>query len=325
MKVLVLSETDIKGLIDMKDSLDAVEAGIRALGLGRAVQPPKIYMDIPGRDGFIKPMTAYLYDKDVAATKIFTLFKRNPAEHRLPSVLATIQLNDPETGAPTAYMDGTWITTLRTGAATGVAGKYLAKKSASVAGIIGAGVQGWAGLLALSYNFRFEKVLVRDVVPAASRAFVERVRRELGAEAEEAPDNRSLAEQADIILTATVANEPLIQAGWVKPGATVIKIGSYQEVDLNLAAEVDKLVVDSWEYTSTRVPEIRDALARRIITQEKVYAELGDIVAGKKPGRERDDERILCVMIGMGVEDAGVAGEVYARAIARGVGTWVEL
>ncbi|MFQ5711151.1 MAG: ornithine cyclodeaminase family protein, partial [Candidatus Geothermarchaeales archaeon] len=257
MSILILSEKDVEACISMREVIELVEAGIKALGEGKAIQPGKIYMDIPKYDGFIKPMTAYIETMDVAATKIFSLYKANPPRYNLPSVFSIIELHNPKTGVPKAIMAGGYITAVRTAAASAVAAKYLAKSDSKRVGIIGAGVQGRSHLLALNELFEIEEVKVFDVSEAARKKYVEEMSKLSGAKVTPVGGPREAVEETDVAVVATTANEPLLMKGWVKPGCLIAKIGSFQELDPETLLSVDKLVVDSWEYIAMRVPEAK--------------------------------------------------------------------
>jgi ornithine cyclodeaminase/alanine dehydrogenase-like protein (mu-crystallin family) len=315
-KILYLSQEDVKKCLTVKDSVMAVEEGIRLLGEGKAIQPPKIYMEIGKYGGFMKPMIAFIDEPlSVSATKNFGFFPAN-REHGMSTVLATIILNDPKTGAPFGIMDGTWITALRTAATTAVAAKYLAKSDSKVVGIFGAGIQGRSHLMALNELFKLEKVTIADKSKEYRVRFAEEMSEKLNLDITPEDCNEQVVKGADIVITATTGNEPLVKTEWVEPGMFVAKVGSFQELDFGILKVVDKLVVDYWEYVSHRVPEITKTSTRR----ENVYAEIAEIVSGKKRGRENIREKILFLSIGMGVEDASVALLAYKRAKMLGIG-----
>jgi len=319
-KILYLSQADVKKCLSVKDTIEAVEGSIRILGQGKAIQPPKIYMEIEKYHGFIKPMIAFVDEPlNISATKNFTFFPEN-RKLGMPTILATIILNDPQTGVPLAIMDGTWVTVLRTAAATAIAAKYLAKRNSEVVGIFGAGVQGRSHLMALNEIFKLKSVRIADISREYRVQFAEEMSRKLGLDITPVDSNEQAVKGADIVVTVTTGNEPLVKKEWVESGMFVAKVGSYQEIDFGMPALVDKLVVDWWEYVSHRVPELIETNTRR----KDVYAELAEIVSGKKSGRESDTEKILFISIGMGVEDAGAALHTYKRAKELGIGQNLE-
>jgi len=315
-EILYLSEEDVKKCLTTKDAIEAVEEGIKALGQGKAIQPPKIYMEIDKYHGFIKPMIAFIDEPfNVSATKNFTFFPEN-RKHGRPTILATIILNNPETGEVLSIMDGTWITGVRTAATTAVAAKYLAKRNSEVVGIFGAGFQGETHLLALNEIFKFKSVRIADVSKEYRVKFAKDMGEKLGLDIMPVDNNEQAVRGADIVITVTTGNEAIVKKEWLEPGVFVAKVGSYQELDFGVLTAVDKFVVDWWEYVSHRVPEIVGTNTKR----EDVYAELAEIVAGRKKGRESNTEKILFISIGMGVEDAAVALRAYQRAKKTGIG-----
>jgi len=323
-EILYLSQKDVKKCLTVREAIEAVEEGIRLLGQGKAVQPPKIYMELDKYSdkysGFIKPMIAFVDEPmNVSATKNFTFFPEN-RKHGRPTVLATIILNDPQTGVPLAIMDGTWITGVRTAAATTIAAKYLAKQSSGVVTIFGAGLQGRTHLEALNEVFKIESVRVADVSEEYRTQFAGEMGEKLGLDIIPTDDREQAVRGADIVITITTGNEVLVKKEWVEPGMFIAKVGSYQEIDFGILGAVDKLVVDWWEYVSHRVPELTKTDTKR----EDVYAELAEVVSGRKKGRESNTEKILFLSIGMGVEDVAVALHVYQRAKEIGIGQYLE-
>jgi len=322
--ILYLSEEDVQKCLTVKDTVEAVEDGIRLLGQGKAVQPPKIYMELnkysSRYSGFVKPMIAFVDEPmHVSATKNFTFFPANRGKG-MPTVLATIILNEPETGVPLAIMGGTWITGARTAAATAIAAKYLAKQNSEVAAIFGAGLQGRTHLRALSEVVKLKSVKVADISEEYKTQFAEEMSAELGIDVIPVDSNEQAVRGSDIVITVTTGKDELVRKEWLEPGMFIAKVGSYQEIDFGVLEGVDKLVVDWWEYVSHRVPEIAETNTRR----EDVYAELAEVVSGTKKGRESELEKILFISIGMGVEDVAVALRAYQRAKELGIGQTLE-
>lgn len=321
---LYLSEKDVKDCIGMKETVEEVEKAIKILAKGQAIQPPKIYMTIPKHHGFIKPMTAYVEPMEVAVSKIFAFFPDNPLKHNMPTVHATIVVNDAKTGVPVALMDGTWITALRTAATSAVAAKYLAKKDSPVLGIIGTGVQGITHTEAFGNVRKIEEVRAFDIVPKIKDRFVKEMT-DKGFDVKPVSSYKEAVVGADIVATCTVGDEVMVKPEWFVSGMFIAKVGSYQEVDTKVVTDADKVVVDWWEYVSTRVKELNMLMDKRLFDRSKVYAEIHEVVGGLKPGREKTDEKILFISLGMGVEDAAAAMYVYKRAKERGLGTTIRL
>jgi ornithine cyclodeaminase/alanine dehydrogenase len=264
-------------------------------------------------------MPAYLGDADIAGIKWAGGFQEN-WKTGLPFISAIILLINPRNGVFVAIMDGAHITALRTGAASAVCAKYLARKESSVVGIIGAGVQGRTHLRALHHLFKLKDVRVMDVKEGAAEAYAREMKTETGLNISPNKSYREVVEGADIICTLTTADEPMVQKEWLKKGSLVISAGSYQELDPKVVLSADKIVVDSWAQTSHR-GELARLVEAGKLGEKNIHAEIGEILAGKKKGRERDDEDILAIPIGLGSLDIGCAFEVYQKALAKKVGT----
>jgi ornithine cyclodeaminase/alanine dehydrogenase-like protein (mu-crystallin family) len=319
-EILYLCETDVKSCLSARDAINVVKEGIRALGLGKAIQPEKIYLNIEKYYGFVKPMIAYVEPIDTIATKVFSHFPNNPKQSGLPTIDAIIILTEPKNGRHIAVIDGRWITALRTAAATAIAAEYLARKDSHVLGIVGAGVQGRSHLMTLNELFKLEEVKVSDFYEAARRRFVLEMGEMLNVPIKQAETPLEAVKDSDIIITATTANEPLIKKDWIKPGMFIAKVGSYQEIEPEIITRADKVVVDWWEYVISRCLELKMLVNAGLFKPQDVYAELPEIVAGRKTGRVKNDETNLFISIGMGVEDAAAAYYVFQQAVKLGKG-----
>ena len=318
--ILYLSQKDVKKCLGMKDAMEATEDGIRSLSQGKAIQPPKVYMEIPKYHGYVLTLTAFVDEPlNIADVKIVS-YNPESKKHGGSTILSKIVLIDPKTGLPLAIMDGTWITAVRTAATTAVAAKYLAKRNSEVVGILGVGIQARTHLMALKEIFKLKRVRVTSVSKEHRVQFAKEVGEGLGLDIVPVDNCEQAMKGADIVLTLTTANEALVKKEWVAPGMFIAKIGSYQELDFGVPAMVDKLVVDSWESVRDRVREIIETNTKR----EDIYAELGDIILGRKGGRESDIETVLFVATGMGVEDAAVALRAYQYAKGIGIGQVLE-
>ena len=231
-----------------------------------------------------------------------------------------ILLINPKNGAFIAVMDGAHITAVRTGAASAVCAKVLARKDASVLGIIGAGVQGRMHLRAFQQVFKLKEVRVFDIKEGATEKYREEMKAELGLNILPKKSYKEVVEGADIVCTVTIADEPLVRKEWLKKGTLVVSAGSYQELEPEVVLSADKIVVDNWAQTSHR-GELAKLVEAGKLGQKNIHAEIGDILAGKKKGRERDDENILAVPIGIGSLDIACAFEVYRKALEKKIGT----
>jgi ornithine cyclodeaminase/alanine dehydrogenase-like protein (mu-crystallin family) len=189
-----------------------------------------------------------------------------------------------------------------------------------VLGIIGAGVQGRTHLRALHHLFQLKDVRVIDIEEGSAEAYAREMKVETGLNISPKKSYREVAEGADIICTVTTADEPMVRKEWLKKGSLVISGGSYQELDPKVVLSADKIVVDSWAQTSHR-GELARLVEAGKLGEKNIHAEIGEILAGKKKGRERDDEDILAIPIGLGSLDIGCAFEVYRKAVEKKIGT----
>jgi alanine dehydrogenase len=318
---LLLSADAIASCLTMEDVIADVELAFRAHGLGKVAMPAKISLNMSafGLTGWINAMPAYVADAGMCGIKWAGGFVDNSPRHGLPYVMATMILNDPETGLPLAVMDGTVVTNLRTGAVAAVAAKFLARDAGpSTVAILGAGTQGRTSLLALSTLRALAEVRVLDVRPQAAEAFRNEMAPRVAAPIRICATGDEAVAGADVIVTATTANTPLFSAGAAMPGAFVASLGSYAELDPDLVTSA-KIVVDSLDQNLHR-GELVPLLESGRLRERDVYAELGDIVAGKRPGRASREERIVGCLIGMASEDIAVAATAYRRAAERGLG-----
>jgi ornithine cyclodeaminase len=329
VEFLYLSQEDViaAGGLDMDGTLATVEEAFRLWGIGDVVQPIKttIRWGPPGTEntrGRIIAMAAHVGGGvDTAGVKWIPSMPGNPREHGLPRACALIILSDPHTGLPLAVMDGTVISAMRTGAATGVAAKYLARKESAILGLVGAGVQNRTQLMALSRVLPgLSDVRVFDLRPERARAFCEEMQAQVRPALRVMGSARAAIEGADAFVTATVSGEAYVEADWVKVGAFHSEISSW-DTHVRTLTVYDKIVVDDWQSIrhGGKHVSIR-AMNAGVIPESRIHGELGDIVAGKKRGRETDTERILFNPIGMPINDVSEATRIYRAAKAKGIG-----
>ncbi|MBI4787072.1 MAG: ornithine cyclodeaminase family protein [Chloroflexi bacterium] len=319
-KLLYLSQSDVASLgITMREIIDALEIAFREMGHGRVEMPPK-----PGvhtqPDAFIHAMPAFIPALHSVGVKWVSGYPDN-FKRGLPYISGLLILNDDETGVPLSVMDCTWITAMRTGAATALAAKYLARPESETVGILGCGVQGRSNVDALRTLFRLKRVVAYDVMPAAARRFAEEIG-DWGLEIVEAREPRAAVEEMDMIVTAgPILHTPhaTIKAGWWKPGAfaSLVDFDSYW--DGPAMHEADKFCTDD-------IPQLEHYRSIGYFQQiPPIYASLGELVAGIKPGRQSPQERTIACNLGLALDDMAVAPIVYRRAQARGIGTWLPL
>jgi ornithine cyclodeaminase/alanine dehydrogenase len=300
----------------MVDVIGAVERAFREKGSGTVEMPPKPGVH-PGPDAFIHAMPAYLKEMGAAGLKWVSGFPRNP-ERGLPYIAGLFVLNDVETGFPLAVMDCTWMTGARTGAATAVAAKHLARPDASTAGILACGVQGRTNLEALSVVFPLQRVHAYDVDPAAAQRYAGEMTTRLGIDVVVVPTPELAVREMDLVVTSgpiLKSPSPTIQPGWLAPGAFASPVDFDSYWTPEALAEADLLATDDtaqMDYYRT---------VGYFTHTPRPYADLGEIVTGRKPGRTHDEQRTMSINLGLAIEDVATARILYERALATGVGT----
>ena len=330
MKTLLLTEKDVKQLLTMDEVMEAVESAFKAKGLGHVQMPAKVYIFYNKYKGDLRAMPSYLEELDISAVKIVNVHPENRAKYGLPTVMAIIILVDPKNGAPIAIMGGTWVTGIRTGAAGGIAAKYLAKKDCKVVGLVGAGAQARTQLMALiSLYKKIEEVRVWSLPDGTKEAFVAEMEPKYGDAVKilAVESVKDTVEGADIVVTITPSRKPLVSNDWVEPGMHFNCIGAdapgKQELDPAILRRA-KIVVDDWEQAS-HSSEINVPLTKGIITKQNVWGTICEIVAGLKLGRTSPDEITVFTSTGLAVQDAVTANLAYKKALAKGIGKTVEI
>jgi ornithine cyclodeaminase/alanine dehydrogenase-like protein (mu-crystallin family) len=292
-----LGMEDVRRYLRMDEVIEVVEDGLAAFSSGKVVQPVRSMVSVADHGGFLGVMPAYT---GALGVKLVTFFPHNQG---IPTHLATIMLFKPETGEPLVTMDGTLITEVRTAAASAVATKYLARQDVSVLAILGSGVQARSHLEAMRAVRDFDDVRVWS--PRHAPEFA----REFGVYA--APSAREAVHGADVIVVVTSSKEPVLYGEWLKPGAHVNAVGAnrpdWRELD-DVALERSRIYVDSIDAARVESGDV--------IAAGGAFAELGEVVAGAKPGRQSDDEITIFKSLGMAVEDVVTADLVYRKALA---------
>lgn len=327
MKVLLLSRAEIEDLLSMREVIAAVEEAFRAKGLGKVQMPSKSYVNFERHGGDFRVMPAYLEEMGAAGVKIVNVHPKNPKERGLPTVMATIILLDPATGAPLAIMDGTLITNLRTGAGGAVAAKYLARKDSKVVAMVGAGVQAKTQLLALSEVFKIEEIRVNDLSGKNAELYAEEMGKKLGIDIKVLKSTKEAVEAADIVVTTTPSTKPILMDDYVRSGMHINAIGAdapgKQELDPKILLRA-KVVVDDIEQ-AIHGGEVNVPLSKGDIARGNIYADLGEIVTKKKLGRTSRDEITVFDSTGLAIQDIATDWVVYQKAKKFGKGREVEL
>jgi len=314
-------------VLDMSDCMEVVEKAFAELASGTAVMPLRISILPP--DGQALYMPAYLKEMGALACKVVTSYKHNPIKYNLPTIMGKALLQDPKTGDVICIMDGEYFTAVRTGAASGVATKYLARNDkGQKAGIFGAGVQGKKQLWAMAIARDLAKAYVYDIVDASATRFIEEMSIKLNLEVVKADSPEHILEETDIICTATSSPTPIFDGNKVREGTHINSVGSHmpnvRELDTAIIKR-SKIIADSYEACLNEAGDIMIPIHEGAIDKSHLYAELGEIIIGKKPSRANDREITLFKSNGLAIQDVATAKLVYDKAVQAGIGTEVEL
>lgn len=317
MNTLILTQRDIRSLITMDQVVPAVERAFLAHGRGEALMPPKVYIDLPQHGGDFRAMPAYL--DGAAGLKWVSSHPQNPARHGMPSVMGVYILSDPETAAPLAIMDATWLTALRTGAAGAVASRYLAVGQPRSLGFVGCGVQ--ARVLLAAHRVVYGDALALHMADASASA-AEAFAAEAGGQAVSV----QRAAGCDIVCTSTPSRTPVVDRGWIAGGAHINAMGAdghgKQELDPAILRSA-KVVVDDREQ-ACHSGEINVPLARGDLRGEDLHGTLGEIMAGERAGRTGTEITVFD-STGLAIQDVAVARVIHEVARERGAGHEIDL
>ncbi|UQA91910.1 2,3-diaminopropionate biosynthesis protein SbnB [Streptomyces halobius] len=331
-RILYLNRGDISSVGGDRSDL-YVQALADALVLhaeGRTIQPLKPYLRVHGKEGHIADriiaMPAHVGEPGISGLKWVGSKHDNPARVGLERASAVTVLNDPATNYPIAIVEGGLISAWRTAAVTVLAARHLARKDFTDVSLIGCGVIGTAQITALLQQFgHISTVHLYDWRREAADALVARIAAEYPEATLTVADSAEQAVRAgDLVVPCTVTDQPYIEAGWLKRGAFLSNV-SIMDVHKEVFLAADKVVVDDWEQSNREKKIINQLVLEGKFSREQLHAELGEILAGSRPGRETDDEVIVLNPMGMAVEDIACAAEVYRRALDAGVGTWLDL
>lgn len=326
---LLLSQKDVQSVLTMEDCLSAVETAFAELARGKAIMPQRSVIRIAEQKGIFLGMPAFIGgDMKALGLKVVTVYPDNPSQHKLPTTLGTLMLCDPTTGKVMAIMDAGFMTAMRTGAASGVATKHLSRGDSRTCVVFGAGVQAKKQLVAVGIVRSLEKAYVIDVIPEAREGFAKEMGAELGIELVPTEDVEGAVGDADIIITASSSHEPVFDGNWMKPGTHINNIGSHtpdaRELDTTTVRR-SKFVADLKEANLAEAGDILIPIKEGAVTEDHIYASLGEIIIGAKPGRENPEEITVFKSCGLAIQDVSTALAVYSAARQKGVGTEVEL
>jgi alanine dehydrogenase len=332
LETLLLTDAQVKDLLSMSEVLNAVELAFRQKGLGKVQMPAKVYIYFKKYNGDLRTMPSYLEELDVSTVKMVNVHPDNHVKYKLPTVMAIITLFDPSNGFPLAIMGGTTITDMRTGAAGGVAAKFLARKNSKIVGLVGAGAQARTELMALFEVFKgLEEVRVWSRHLETAKDFLTEAQQHYGQSCNFVLKDtvRKTVEGADIVIATTPSREPLVLEDMLSHGMHITSVGSdafgKEELD-PLILKRGKFVIDDWEQMSHVVHVKAPLLLQdRIITRMDVWAEIGEIVAGTKSGRTSDQDITIFSSTGLAVQDAVTAKIAYDKALKKGIGHFIKI
>jgi alanine dehydrogenase len=327
MKTLLLTEKDVASLIEMGEVIEAVESAFKEKALGYAQMPPKPYLFYDNYNGDLRTMSSYCETLDISAVKVVNVHPDNPKKFMIPTIMAIIVLIDPKNGFPLSIMGGTLITAMRTGAAGGLAAKYLSRKESKVLTIIGAGVQAQTQLLATLKVRKIERVYVYDIQKKKAQKFANRMEKNFEIDITSVEEPEEAIVEADILTTITPSKIPIIKDEWINEGLHINAIGAdapgKEELDPAILKR-SKIIIDDWEQAS-HSGEINIPFSNKIITKDDIWGEIGEVISGLKKGRQSSNEITIFDSTGLAVQDAATAWYVYNKARANEMGRLVSI
>ncbi|VVB92790.1 Alanine dehydrogenase [uncultured archaeon] len=319
-QILWLNRKEVESLLDMNGALKVVEEAFRQHGLKKVQMPPKLYLYFKKHNGDLRTMPAYLEEQDITGVKIVNVHPDN-LKRGLPTVMALVILNSTETGAPIAVMDGTYLTDMRTGAAGGVAVKYLARKNAKTVGFVGTGNQARTQLLGINEVMDIDEIKATSASEKSTLAFKDDM--EIITECE-ITAKKTIKEvcDCDILVTTTPSREPIVMNEWIAEGTHINAIGAdaagKEELDPKILKRA-RVVVDDIPQAS-HSGEVNVPLSKKLISEKDICCEIGEVVAGKKKGRTKDSDITVFDSTGLAIQDVATANMVYRKALEAGMG-----
>jgi alanine dehydrogenase len=322
---ILLTKSDVMRVLDMKSTMDIVERAFAELHRGSATMPARTPIKVPDHHGLALFMPAFIEDMGALGAKIVTVYPDNPGKYDMPTVLGVIILLDQKTGEPVAMMDGGFLTAMRTGAVSGIATKYMARKDAKVGAIIGSGVQAKAQIWAMCEAVTYDRVLVFSIDPPETiDAFCAEAQAKHGVPFERATSAEHAAREADVLTLATSAADPIISYDWLKPGCHINGIGSHaphmRELDEKTVCTA-RIIADQKEACLAESGDFIIPMNEGKWNESMIAGDLGAVVTRDVPGRTNDDEVTLFKSNGLAIQDLSTAFAVFENAKAQGVGT----
>jgi alanine dehydrogenase len=321
-ETILLNQSQIKELTNMKEIIENVETAYSVHAERKVQMPAKKYLFYKKFRGDLRIMPCFIRGMNESGVKNVNVHPDNPRKYNLPTVMAMIELVDPQTGFPISVMDGTWITNMRTGAAAGVATKYLAREDSEVLGLVGAGVQAATGLEAINEVMDIKEVRVSCRTCQTREKFAEMISEKYGVEAKATDTIKEAVLGADVLLTTTPSREPVVKSKWVSDGTHINAMGAdapgKQELNAHILQKA-KIVIDCWAQAS-HSGEINIPVQEGLIRQNDIHGKIGDVIIGKIPGRTSDEEITVFDSTGLAVQDIVTAWNVYEKALQKGIG-----
>lgn len=323
--MLVLNKKELEALLPMEEVIDVLESGFREVKEGRCVVPVRFHLALEEYQGQFLFMPAFLPALRQAGTKIVSVFPQNVSKGK-PTIYATYLLNDPTTGELLALMEGATLTGIRTGGASGLATKYLARQEARVLGVIGTGFQSFFQVRAVQAVRPIEEVRAYDLDPKRLQDFCQKL--SPLTRVHPASDPAEVVRKSDILVTATTSTTPVFSGEDLKPGTHINAIGAFRP-DMRETDDATilraKIVVDTYEGCLSEAGDLLIPMAEGKLKKEAIYGDLGDLVTGRKKGRESDGEITLFKSVGFAMEDVVTASHAYQKAGRLGMGKQIEL
>jgi ornithine cyclodeaminase/alanine dehydrogenase len=313
----------------MKDAINAVEEAFKEFVLGTVEMPVRVSVPVERYSGVMLTMPAYIGGAfDALGQKVVTVYPENREKYNLRTILATVQLFDSKSGECIALLDGTIITAMRTGAVSGVATKYLAPKDSKSAAVFGAGVQAQTQLEAVVEERSIEVARVYDPVEQLAREYCEKMSKKLGINVSAARDPSQAVRGSDILICASTARTPVFKGEWLRPGMHINAIGSYtpdtRELD-TATIKRSKVIVDSRTAALKEAGDLLIPIGEKAISSRHIWAELGEIILGKKEGRTSSQEITLFKSVGLALQDVSTAAVAYRKAVEQQKGIKVDI
>jgi ornithine cyclodeaminase/alanine dehydrogenase len=322
--VLILSRQDVESLLTMGETLDIMEEGFRQLSIGNVIMPQRPVVQVEKQQGIFLIMPAYVSgEMNIFSNKIVTVYPNNPERYRLPTILASITLYDVKTGELLSIMDGSFITAMRTGAASGVATKHLARKDSETVGILGTGIQARTQIEAMCETLNIERVKAYGLDRDQMQHFCQDMGEKLSINMKLCNNSEEVVRGSDVVILATSSKTPVLDGNWLDEGTHINAIGSHtpttRELD-DTSVQRSKIIVDLKEAALLEAGDLLIPISKGLLPQNPVYAELGELVTGRKRGRINDQEITLFKSVGLAVQDAAAAFKVYSLAREAGLG-----